>query len=63
MMRDLSGAVRLFLTNSVRGIIPVRRLTGPGGRVIWQGSGRFSAPEAVLRVWERQMKRDLRHDL
>jgi len=62
-LRDLRGAVRLFLTNSVRGVIPVRRLAGPGGRVIWQVSGRPSAPETVLRAWERQMQRDLHHDL
>jgi len=52
-MGDLSGALCVFLTNSVRGPIPVRRVLDERRATLWQAKGRPDVPDKVRDAYRR----------
>jgi branched-subunit amino acid aminotransferase/4-amino-4-deoxychorismate lyase len=57
-VQDLRTASCVFLTNSVRGPIPVRRLMDERGATVWQSKGRAAVPEPVRRVYRNLLEAD-----
>jgi len=59
-LRDLHGTLGLFLTNSVRGIIPVGRLLDNRRNTLWRSAGAASVPKALWAAYQQQLQNDLR---
>ena len=59
-VRDLHGALGLFLTNSVRGPIPVGRLLDDRRKILWRSAGGASVPRAVSEAYQGQLRNDFR---